>query len=153
MSTHTSFDRNCPAFTKRCEDLETRFPENTMPYFPILHDDTTWIMAPPKFSTKAPTHRARIAAMEAALAPATATPTSSSRLPPIFSFSPSAATNLAPATDQTPQTQSTQSTIGPTGTANRQTNLLTFNFTAPRTSEPQRKRRRRSSSPPVLSYE
>ncbi|KAG6852392.1 hypothetical protein C0991_012436, partial [Blastosporella zonata] len=42
-----------------------------MPYFPILNDTATWVMTPPKLSTKASTHCACIAAMEAALAPPT----------------------------------------------------------------------------------
>ncbi|KAF8164693.1 hypothetical protein B0H34DRAFT_828875 [Crassisporium funariophilum] len=33
-STHASLSHNSPAFKKRCADLETRFPKNTMPYFP-----------------------------------------------------------------------------------------------------------------------
>ncbi|KAF8055947.1 hypothetical protein FPV67DRAFT_1536105 [Lyophyllum atratum] len=58
-STHSSSSRNCPAFKKLCEDLDTRFPENSMPYFPT-GDVGTWVQAPPKRSFAAPVHQPRI---------------------------------------------------------------------------------------------
>ncbi|KAI0313985.1 hypothetical protein OF83DRAFT_1030600, partial [Amylostereum chailletii] len=36
---HASWSRDCPAFTKRCDDLDAKFPENQMPYFPT---DKLW---------------------------------------------------------------------------------------------------------------
>lgn len=58
-STHPSSSRGCPAFKKRCNDLETRFPENSMPYFPT-GETWTWAVNPPKLSTSPPTHHPRI---------------------------------------------------------------------------------------------
>ena len=37
-NTHTSWDRNCPEFARRCQILDERNPENAMPYFPTEHD-------------------------------------------------------------------------------------------------------------------
>jgi len=37
-NTHTSWNRNCPEFVRRCQILDERNPENAMPYFPTEHD-------------------------------------------------------------------------------------------------------------------
>jgi hypothetical protein len=39
-NTHTSWDRNCPEFIRRCAITNERNPENGMPYFPTAHDWT-----------------------------------------------------------------------------------------------------------------
>ncbi|KAG2051096.1 hypothetical protein BDR06DRAFT_860272, partial [Suillus hirtellus] len=33
-NTHTSWSRKCPEFTRRCEQMDKKFPENRMPYYP-----------------------------------------------------------------------------------------------------------------------
>lgn len=46
-STHSSSDRNkCPQFTKHASSLDARLPENSMPYFPVLNQDWTFVLAP-----------------------------------------------------------------------------------------------------------
>lgn len=44
---HSSSDRGCPEFTRKCSELESRRPENLMPYYPT---DEAWtqVSAPPK---------------------------------------------------------------------------------------------------------
>ena len=44
---HTSWDRECPTLLKKCEDLDKRYPENTMPYFPT-NEEWTLVTAPSK---------------------------------------------------------------------------------------------------------
>ncbi|KAG2050493.1 hypothetical protein BDR06DRAFT_866485, partial [Suillus hirtellus] len=34
---HTSWNRNCPEFIKCCKDIDDKYPENRMPYFPTEH--------------------------------------------------------------------------------------------------------------------
>lgn len=34
---HTSWSRSCPEFIKHCKELDDKFPENRMPYFPTEH--------------------------------------------------------------------------------------------------------------------
>ncbi|KAG5320942.1 hypothetical protein C0989_000433 [Termitomyces sp. Mn162] len=46
-----STDRSCPEFLRRCAELDSRFPENRMPYFPT-DNPLTWITAPPKQAPK-----------------------------------------------------------------------------------------------------
>ncbi|KAF5375541.1 hypothetical protein D9615_009144 [Tricholomella constricta] len=58
-SKHSSSARHCPVFKKQCEDMETRLPENNMPYFPT-GEAWTWMAAPPKLSKETPAHRPRI---------------------------------------------------------------------------------------------
>jgi hypothetical protein len=48
-STHASWDRACPSFTRRCEEMDGRLPENLMPYFPTA-DPWTHVSQPPKIS-------------------------------------------------------------------------------------------------------
>ncbi|KAG6863988.1 hypothetical protein C0991_001316 [Blastosporella zonata] len=38
-----------------------------MPYFPTIHDASTWVTAPPKCSKESPNHHARITEIEAGL--------------------------------------------------------------------------------------
>ncbi|KAF8260428.1 hypothetical protein EI94DRAFT_1458153, partial [Lactarius quietus] len=33
-SSHTSWDRECPEFQRRCTQYDENFPENNLPYFP-----------------------------------------------------------------------------------------------------------------------
>ncbi|KAF5375879.1 hypothetical protein D9615_008261 [Tricholomella constricta] len=49
----------CPVFKRNCEDLESRLPENTMPYFPTA-EAWTWAAAPTKLSKVTPAHRPRM---------------------------------------------------------------------------------------------
>lgn len=42
---HSSYDRACPAFIKKCEDLNKRIPENNMPFFPS-NEPWTWSSRP-----------------------------------------------------------------------------------------------------------
>ena len=35
MSGHASWDRSCPVFQSKCDDINTRTEENQMPYFPM----------------------------------------------------------------------------------------------------------------------
>lgn len=44
---HSSWDRFCPAFTRRCEEMDERYVENSMPYFPT-NEPWTLVSAPPK---------------------------------------------------------------------------------------------------------
>jgi hypothetical protein len=37
---HSTWDRNCPTFQRKCQDQDTRSPENNMPYFPTDEDWT-----------------------------------------------------------------------------------------------------------------
>ncbi|KAG5347382.1 hypothetical protein C0989_012013, partial [Termitomyces sp. Mn162] len=46
-----STDRSCPEFLRRCAELDSRFPENRMPYFP-MDNPLTWITALPKQAPK-----------------------------------------------------------------------------------------------------
>jgi hypothetical protein len=39
--THTSWDRNCPEFTRRCKNFDNMHPENNMVYFPT---DERWTL-------------------------------------------------------------------------------------------------------------
>ncbi|KAG1784717.1 uncharacterized protein HD556DRAFT_1196203, partial [Suillus plorans] len=34
---HMSWNRSCPEFTKRCKEIDAKYPENHMPYFPTEH--------------------------------------------------------------------------------------------------------------------
>ncbi|KAG6852016.1 hypothetical protein C0991_004098 [Blastosporella zonata] len=77
-------------------------------------------MAPPKLSTKAPTHQACIAAIEAVLSPAIHMPIThkaSAALVPIFSTVHDHLSEAIPLLAQA-QTQYQQTPIRPTGTAN-----------------------------------
>ena len=44
-SQHPSSSPSCPSFIKKCEALDSRFPENTMPYYPSK-DSWTWAASP-----------------------------------------------------------------------------------------------------------
>jgi hypothetical protein len=44
---HSSRDRDCPTFIKRCKSLDKRYPDNQLPYFP-MNDEWTQATAPPK---------------------------------------------------------------------------------------------------------
>ena len=46
-SSHPSYSRKCPDFSKRCAALDEKYPENLMPYYPT-GEDWTWAMSPPK---------------------------------------------------------------------------------------------------------
>ncbi|KIK36105.1 hypothetical protein CY34DRAFT_38947, partial [Suillus luteus UH-Slu-Lm8-n1] len=37
---HSSWDHNFPTYTKRCEETNRRYPDNSMPYFPTNEDWT-----------------------------------------------------------------------------------------------------------------
>lgn len=45
-SHHTTNATHCPDLQRRRDDLRRRFPEDTMPFFPIYDDSTTWVQAP-----------------------------------------------------------------------------------------------------------
>jgi hypothetical protein len=45
MGGHTMWDRNCPTFQWKCEDLDARSQENRMPYFPT-DEDWTQVIEP-----------------------------------------------------------------------------------------------------------
>ncbi|KAG6838377.1 hypothetical protein C0991_012182, partial [Blastosporella zonata] len=132
---------NCPAFVKRTKDLEIRFPENAMPYFPVLDDDLTWVAAPPRPPTNALSSHSRIENIETALTLTADAPTP----PAIFTQTPA---DRAHCTQECPP----QTPLQPNGTANRQASLLNFNFTAPRNGGSQRDRRR-ADSPPTPTHE
>ena len=40
-SDHSSVSLSCPVFKAKCEDINARFPENSLPYFPTS-DRATW---------------------------------------------------------------------------------------------------------------
>jgi hypothetical protein len=50
--THASWDRSCPSFTRRCDEMDDRLPENLMPYYPTA-EPWTHVSQPPR--TPAPT--------------------------------------------------------------------------------------------------
>jgi len=45
-STHPSTSQTCPSFLRKCDALDSRFPENTMPYYPTK-ERWTWVLKPP----------------------------------------------------------------------------------------------------------
>lgn len=47
-STHPSNSRQCPTFNSKRKAMELRFPENSMPYFPVLDEPWTWVQAEAK---------------------------------------------------------------------------------------------------------
>jgi hypothetical protein len=47
---HTSWDRNCPTFLRKCEEQNQRNQENVMPFFPST-EDWSWALNPPPQST------------------------------------------------------------------------------------------------------
>ena len=51
-NTHASWDRSCPSFLHRCDEMDDRLPENLMPYYPTA-EPWTHVSQPPK--TPAPT--------------------------------------------------------------------------------------------------
>ena len=54
ISNHSSTDQSgCPAFTKLAASLDTRLPENTMPFFPVLNQNWMFTMAP-KYNPQPP---------------------------------------------------------------------------------------------------
>ncbi|KAG2743515.1 hypothetical protein P692DRAFT_20703328, partial [Suillus brevipes Sb2] len=53
---HTSWSRSCPEFAKRCQDLDEKYPENRMPYFPT-ENAWTQITRPPKPPRSTPSPR------------------------------------------------------------------------------------------------
>lgn len=52
-SSHASFHRICPTFKSRCAAIDSRYPENSMPYFPT-EEQWTWSHSPVKLSTSPP---------------------------------------------------------------------------------------------------
>ncbi|KNZ76673.1 hypothetical protein J132_09206 [Termitomyces sp. J132] len=52
-SNHGSALRKCPIFIKHCHDLDTKYPENSMPYF-STGDPSTWVLNLKKLSVLAP---------------------------------------------------------------------------------------------------
>lgn len=44
---HASWSRSCPEFMKRCKELDDKYPENRMPYFPTQHA-WTHVAQPPR---------------------------------------------------------------------------------------------------------
>jgi hypothetical protein len=44
-SDHGSTSPTCPIFKSKCDDINSRFPENSLPYFPML-DRATWASLP-----------------------------------------------------------------------------------------------------------
>lgn len=58
-STHASTSPSCPSFSKKCDSLDARFPENAMPYYPT-GEKWTWCAAPPKRTPTAPFTTPRI---------------------------------------------------------------------------------------------
>ena len=54
-STHASSDRNkCAVFAKRANALDSRLPENSMPYFPVLNQPWTFVLAPKNVNHSSP---------------------------------------------------------------------------------------------------
>ncbi|KAF4622916.1 hypothetical protein D9613_001545 [Agrocybe pediades] len=56
---HSSWDRGCPVFLRKCEEYDRRHPENTLPYFPSTEP---WTWAPggtPNIITKPATQHAK----------------------------------------------------------------------------------------------
>lgn len=53
---HTSWSRSCPEFAKRCQDMDDKYPENRMPYFPT-ENAWTQITRPPKPPKSVPSPR------------------------------------------------------------------------------------------------
>ncbi|KAG2153542.1 uncharacterized protein EDB93DRAFT_1082363, partial [Suillus bovinus] len=53
LHNHASWNINCPEFENRCTGINTKLPENSMPYFPT-DEDWTQVMLPPK---PAPYHK------------------------------------------------------------------------------------------------
>ena len=49
---HASWDRKCPTFEKKCRELDEKYPDNSLPFFPSK-ELWTWAPEPPK-STPAP---------------------------------------------------------------------------------------------------
>lgn len=47
---HSSSDRKCPEFIKRCMAMDERTPENNMPYFP-MEEEWTQVLLPPRPTT------------------------------------------------------------------------------------------------------
>ena len=43
---HASWSRSCPVFLKKCEEMDKRTPENSLPFFPAL-ESWTWSPVPP----------------------------------------------------------------------------------------------------------
>jgi len=52
-SAHPSYSRKCPSFISKCESLNAKYPENSMPYFP-MGKSWTWAKSPPKLSLSPP---------------------------------------------------------------------------------------------------
>ena len=48
--THASWDRTCPLFMCRCEEMDGWLPESLMPYFPTA-EPWTHVSQPPKIAT------------------------------------------------------------------------------------------------------
>ena len=42
-NTHTSWDRECPEFRRRCDQFDKNYPENNLPYFP---SEERWMLIP-----------------------------------------------------------------------------------------------------------
>ena len=47
MEGHASWDRQCPVFLNKCQDMDARMTENQMPYYPT-GDPWTHALRPPK---------------------------------------------------------------------------------------------------------
>jgi len=50
---HASWSRMCPTFLKKCDELDKRTPENSLPFFPSL-EAWTWASTPPPAQHLAP---------------------------------------------------------------------------------------------------
>jgi len=50
---HASWSRFCPTFLKKCDELDRRTPENSLPFFPSM-DPWTWASTPPAHHTLPP---------------------------------------------------------------------------------------------------
>ncbi|KAF8800031.1 hypothetical protein BYT27DRAFT_7227663 [Phlegmacium glaucopus] len=43
---HTSWARDCPTFIRKCQEYDTKHPENNLPYYPST-EAWTWATGPP----------------------------------------------------------------------------------------------------------
>ncbi|KAG6853684.1 hypothetical protein C0991_002327 [Blastosporella zonata] len=125
LSSHTSYARDCLTLAWKSDELDSKLPENTMPYFPTIDSADTWLMAPPTQRKHAPDRQVRIQVIEKALnkpqtripifGPPTRDLPDIEPLTPTHTFTPEQATQI----------RRTQQPNAPNA-ATRQTNLLQF---------------------------
>ena len=118
---HSSASRKCPEFIRKCQELNARTPENTMPYFPT-EEEWTQVPLPPKATGPIVPTRPPAAPLSARIKPqqtkinnyygtsqkqATQSPTNPGARPSSPSLSSTPAHTSAPApTQQAPQNSS-----------------------------------------------